>query len=693
ADTYFDPYASTAAKIDVPIIEFPQSIQIVTQEVINDQNPEKSLADLSRNVSGVFVNQSGGFGVNAPVFTIRGFDNAGQVLRDGIPRSTFSQPIDLAGIDRVEFLKGPTSALYGTTVGSFGGIVNFITKVPTATPFFSATGVGGSFGFLRATVDINTPLNDEKTVLMRLNAAEEKADDVQKFVNHTESFVSGALAWTLDNGDRVTLNGDYTTIHGVQKKGIPLQEQDVFPDDPQIPVFLRGASAPGILWQNLVLLSLPRSFYPGLPSFDRFATTSANLDLRYRHDFDNNWNVEAIADYNRQGFYFGSRDFGFYQFPTIFFGHPSFGLTNNRNDNLIFQINLRGKFNTWFLKHNALFGVERQMLHGRFFDWFAFNDLGSINIFRPGYPGGFIIEGPLYDNGANFNAINAVYGQDLIELHPQLKMLIGARADYLRSSSFFRDASNFDPEVNISDKQSDRALSPRAGVLYLPNQDLSFYGSWGQSFTPNAGIRLAGNVLPPPEIAQQYELGMKHLLFDGKAFLNVAIYDITRNNVAVQLPNSQFSVISGQQHSKGLEIDLNGEVFPNFRMTAAATLNQAIVSKSEVPFVVGSTLLGAPHHIFNFWGVYSFQDELKGLEFGAGYYYAGATQATGVFVPNTFTLSPVQSLSAMVAYNFNDNWRFQFNAKNITDRPNFVSNGALLPGQPRSFFVTLTGKI
>ena len=154
-----------------------------------------------------------------------------------------------------------------------------------------------------------------------------------------------------------------------------------------------------------------------------------------------------------------------------------------------------------------------------------------------------------------------------------------------------------------------------------------------------------------------------------------------------------YSVVTGQQHSHGVEVNLGGEILPNLKVNGAATFLHALVSKDDnIPSQKGSDLLGAPRRVYNVSANYTFDSgDLKGLELGVSYNYASRAQAT---LPNTygFMLAPQQMLGASLAYSFNDKLKLEINATNLTNRPNFTSNGALYHGEPRSISASLNYK-
>jgi iron complex outermembrane receptor protein len=701
-DTYFVPNATTATKMDAPIRDVPQSIRVLTPQYLRDQGEATRTYEIARGVPGVIGDQTSQIGqINAPQFTIRGFNNFGRVLLDGMPRDAYSDSYDLYNIDHIEIIKGPSSTLYGDSAGGYGGMVNFITKKPTEKFFAYIDGSLGSFGFHRTTLDVNTPLREDKSILFRLNAAYEGTDSFQNFATHDSGFVAPSMVLNLDNGDKLTFVGSHGVTHAL---GVNL-----YPD-------------------TQALMLLPRETFIGDPRAPSKIITS-NAHLRYDHTFNKDWSVTAIADYSRQQYDFSGTFSGSFDGISIYsLGNLPY-VQHSTTDNLIGEIDLKGKIETGFLKHRLLLGLFRRNIWSN--SGINIQHIGDdyastqfIDFFNRFYPSGPYYPYPGFDAASTYTKLSgpswqsAIYGQDLVEITDQLKLLVGGRYDYVAQWQVWNDPTNAFSQNGGSDLNSNftgHKFSPRAGVVIQPLPDTSLYASWGQSFQPNF-TRLGPGRIAPPETANQYDLGVKQQLFDGKAHFELALFDITRNNVVVPNPadlSGQTSLISGQWHSHGIELGLSGEILPNLRVDAAATFEHAIVSKdtSTAPPIEGSDLPQAPRRYYYLSGVYSFKEgPLKGLDLGASYYYTSRTpafiantpaaalyalQTGGLFIPNQypFTLAPIHRLDLLATYHITDQIKLQINAYNLAGNANFATGyqgGIFGRGQPRSIFATLS---
>jgi iron complex outermembrane recepter protein len=260
-DSYRVTNAATATKTDTPLRDIPQSIQVIPRQVIEDQRATQ-LNEALRNVSGVQPSNSAGR--TRDRFVIRGFDDFNSVIRDGFKENT-SVFRETANIERIEVLKGPASVLFGQLEP--GGVVNIITKQPQREPFLTMGLEAGSYGFFRPTVDFNSPLNDSKTLRLRVNAAVEVSESFRDFDKETSRFfIAPVLAW--DIGDRTNLIFDLEYL------------KDSRPFD-------RGLVALGDR-----VADIPFNRILGEP-FDSKEVEDLRIGTSFEHGFNDNWKLRS----------------------------------------------------------------------------------------------------------------------------------------------------------------------------------------------------------------------------------------------------------------------------------------------------------------------------------------------------------------------------------------------------------------
>jgi iron complex outermembrane receptor protein len=641
----------------------------------NAEKPDEAPAEapraqtLGRDQSGVYVNAPATNSAYSPSFVMRGFP-AELTLFDGASHGFTSQRVDLSTVDHVEFYKGPSAMLFGKALGGYGGAANYIRKAPTPETFARAVSTLASFAVRSLAADVNTPLNDDKSLLFRFTGSAQTLGSFVEFVRSRSFDVAPMIAFTADNGDRATLRAEHNGRRFVYRDGVPAD-----------PIFLH----------------IPREFYAGLPANEHETPIFDDLTFTYEHAFNKDWKLTTVVDYflstERYGWFTG---WGYDGFQSVVFGNPARGRVANRSFDA--QLRLNGRFDMGFLSHTVFLGLENWDFYYGYNNDIARYEAAPLNIFAPIYSPGVSYAGAFWSNGVARAISRSVYGQDLIDLNENWRILIGGRYDLLSQRERVFDpigALAGEPTSSLS-KGIKGYFSPRAGVLYRPDDETQLFAAYGKSLIPNTGIRIQSGEAPPPQQDTQYELGFRREFLNRKMNFEVGLFDITRDNVAIPNPANPsgfYYVVTGQQHSHGIEVNLGGEILPNLIIKGAATFLHAIVSKdSSVPSQLGSDLLGAPRRVYNVSANYTFDaGDLKGLELGFSYYYASRLEAT---LPNTYglTLSPQQMLGASLAYSFNDNLKLELNAANLTNQSNWTSNGALYRGEPRTIAASLSYK-
>lgn len=625
---------------------------------------------LGRDQSGVFVNAPASNSGYSPEFLMRGFPS-GFPLFDGASRGFNSVgAIDLSAIDHVEFYKGPSAMLFGKALGGYGGAPNYIRKAPTNETFGHIVSTVGAFAVGRLNVDVNAPVAGSESLFFRMTGSAQTEGSFVDFVRARSFDVAPIIAFTADNGDRATLRAEHNGGRLVYRDGVPAD-----------PIFFH----------------IPREFYAGIPVNEHETPFYDDLTLTYEHDINARWKVSTVVDYFLYTTHYGwFSSWAYDGFRSIDFGQPARARIANRSFDA--QLRLNGAFETGPFSHTAFLGVE----HWDYFFGYAHKisrqPLAPLDIFFPVYPSGINYADAAWANGNARAWSQSIYAQDLIDITPQWRILFGGRYDLLAQRERV-----FDPLGALTGEPTDSLskgirgyFSPRAGILFRPDDATQIFAAFGKSLVPNTGVRLKDGDAPAPQQDTQYEIGLKRTFLDGKINTELGLFDVTRDNVAIPDPTNPsgfYSVVTGQQHSHGIEVNVGGEILPNLKINGVATFLHALVTRdSNVPSQAGSDLLGAPRRMYSINGAYTVDSgDFRGLEIGASYYYASRTQAT---LPNTygFTLPPQQMLGASVSYNFNENVKLEINATNLTDQQNWTSNGALYRGEPRSISCSLSYK-
>ncbi|MBH8571584.1 TonB-dependent siderophore receptor [Nostocaceae cyanobacterium CENA369] len=656
-DGYRVPDSTTATRTDTPQRDIPQSIQVIPQQVIKDQQITR-IGDATRNVSG--VTQQGGYGGSTDNYNIRGFTTYNN-LRNGF--AVQDDLVNPTNIERIEVLKGPASVLYGQFEP--GGVVNYITKQPLSEPYYSAEFTAGSFSTYRPSIDISGPLNSDKTLLYRLNAAYENFGSFIDF-NHQETFaIAPALTYKIGDATTLTLEYEYLKLDRTYYDGL-LPDPSVF----RAPInrFLGEPDNRFSKETHSVFLNINHRFSENIQFRSGFSVTVNNSE---ESEFRPN-SIDADGRTVLRRFGAGP---GYYQ-------------------NYSLQNDLISNFNTGSIQHQVLLGLEwNKYIYG--FDYLrsSVSLTPSIDLFNPVYGASRPAE---FDEAAERDRFDrntiAIYLQDQVTLLPNLKLLIGGRYDFIhrKNRAQLLDSLGRDP---IDDATVDRlyndAFSPRVGIVYQPIEPISIYASYSRSFNPSDSRTVDGTQLPP-ERGTQYEVGVKAELIKDRLSATFAAYDITKENVATTDPtpgNSDFSIAAGEVKSRGLEFDISGQILPGWNVIASAFINDAFVSKDN-SLPVGDSLVNAAGSGASLWTSYEIQNgNWKGFGFGGGLFYTGDREAE---LPNTFKIPSYVRADATIFYK-RDNWRVGLNFKNLFDTRYYDSQGYyLLPGAPLTVLGTFS---
>ncbi|WP_198029869.1 TonB-dependent receptor [Methylosinus sp. sav-2] len=663
AKTYNPKNTSTATKIDTPIMETPFSVKAVPQQVLQDQQVirvEKAL----QNVSGVLP-MPGNQGLG-DIFIIRGFFN------DTIYRDGFALPGVLGGgttkrytanLERIEVLKGPGSILYGRSEP--GGIVNLVTKQPLETPYHAIQQQAGSFDFYRTTIDSTGPLNEEKSLLYRVNIAYENAGSFRDFVENEGVFIAPVVRWNIDAATRANFEFEY-------------QQFDERPD-PGIPP-LGSGPAP-----------IQRTRFVGDPLNSVNKGYRTLYGLNWSHDFDENWTLTHRFTFEHMAF--DNR--------TMFFGKANADGTLGRfynqapdttSDRYYTTLNLTGKIDTGPVRHKLLFG----------YDYFHIDDklvglrnccvvASPFNIYAPTYlPYTVIPVSPATIGRLDLSQEwHSLYFQDQMELPYNFFAMGGFRFD---SATAVNNLANV---ITTKEEQ----VSPRGGLLWRPAPWLSVYGSYSQGFGAANSVLRSDGALFPAQTSEQWEAGLKAEADDGRLTATFAYFDLKKRNLPVPDPlNPNLRRTIGEAETRGIEFDVSGEVLPGLRVIGAYSyLPFAKITKDSDASGgyrnQGKRLYLAPEHYGSFWTTYEFQQaSLLGLKVGAGVVAVGPREGDQ---GNSYQLPGYAIVNVMGSYS----WRIgptrvtaQLNIDNLADEHYFVGSNSgnfIMPGAPRTFLGSL----
>jgi len=626
---------SPSLRLQSPLIEVPQNIKVVTRELIADQMAFDIVDGVTRNVSGTV--RTGHWDAQYANISTRG--TTIPAFRNGMNMKMPWGPLteDAATIERIEFVKGPSGFMMAN--GEPGGIYNIVTKKPTGENRSSVSLSGGGYNLGRAAVDLDGKISKDGRLLYRLNLAAQSKGSFNKYNFNDRYVFAPVISYQIDSATLIT--AEYTHQH------------------------VTAQALGNYSFSPVGFKDVPPSFFLGDPALDPSKLSDHNLTLYFNHKLNNNWKINGQVAYVKYGLQGGSMWLKTLakNGDMIRYYNLSEELAINKNA----QLSIMGDVNTGPVIHRLMGGVDM----GNLKTWGDFSsgpqDIrtqvtkdspnGIFNIYHPvyGIPAANI---PVFDrskslqvrSGANSYATNltytGVYLQDELRLlEEKLRVTLAGRFTHAVTVG----------KTNVT-QISDNVFSPRFGVSYSVLKDFSAYGLYDQSFLPISGQDYLGDAFKPIR-GNNIEFGLKKDWFDGKWNATVAAYKITKKNVLTAdldpahinasaalnggnpIPNLQIQL--GEVKSKGIEIDIAGEIVKDLNVVLNYAFTDARVSKDANPALIGRHVANSVTHITNGWLSYRIKNEnsfFNGLGFTGGYQvqferYAGST-ASPLTLPN-----------------------------------------------------------
>ncbi len=571
----------TATKTNTLLRDVPQSISVITRDLIEDQSIQ-SLGDAVRYIPGVGVSQGEG---NRDALIFRGNRSTGDFFIDGL-RDDAQYIRDLYNMERIEVLKGANGMIFGR--GGSGGVVNRVTKQANWNPTRSISFEGGFYDRKRVSADVGHVLHDK--VAVRLNGVFEDTGSYRDGVDLRRMGISPTVTLKPTKRTKVVLNMERFYDKRTADRGIPSFEgrpvkvrRSQFFGDPD-----RSNAKVDVLAFNAFI---EHKFNFGLTINNR--TNYAEYDKFYQNVFANSPLFPSRND------------------PSIF--ELRVGAYNDTTDrkNLFNQTNFLYSLDTGPISHTLLAGVEigRQVTDN-------IRRTGNFEGERPGNPTSVLFSNPITTVPIKFETregdadnhsvvdITSFYIQDQIELLPQLQAVVGVRYDLFEVD--FKKRNGTQTEL----KTKDGLLAPRFGLIFKPIDPVSIYASYSQAFVPRAGEQLTSIVVTraalKPEKFTTLELGFK---WDVRPDLSItgAAYRLDRTNVLNRSNTGGVSFLTKGQRTEGVELSVSGQLTPKWSVVGGyAYQDGKITSTENAAAPEGNTVPELPRHTFSMWSRYDF---------------------------------------------------------------------------------------
>lgn len=607
---YYERDAESAMRQSAPVLETPASVFSINAALMEDQQAFR-LDQILQNDSS--VQKSNNFLGAYSSYKIRGFelDNATNYLRDGRTFFHLSAPATET-LERVEVLKGPASVLYGTLAP--GGLINLVSK-----PAQAERG-----GFIKATVgtdslyhihtDVGGALTDSGKLRARFNGVYERSDSFREFFSG-EAFdvrrdvYALALEWDIADSTTLLVNGDYVKDDRPQDNGLIGQDGELLPAlDYELIYNQHWTHYNTEVWNVYSLLS--HRF-----NAQWIAKLSINMQSFERDRYDNqllsfNGNTGENTVLARRRL--------------------------NQREYITYSLDINANLETGSLEHDLLIGLEKTDLDSDNREPGPGQTLVLMsNVFGPAFPDPGLPIGDVRIEDEETR--RGLFVQDMIQVGDHWRLLLGARYD--------------DFETSIGSEYDVDNVSPRLGVLYLFDNDLSVYASYSESFEPNGPVGAefdnAGEDLDPTT-GEMIELGAKWELYAGNLLLTSAVFTIERDGDPIVDPMANEIQQRGLSEHAGLELTAAGLIGDSLSLTSSFTYLDAEIKRDEDPNLEGNTPFGVSKYAYSLWGEYQFnRGLLQGLSLQAGVFYESSRPVDDV---NSFNLDSYTRLDLGAKY-------------------------------------------
>lgn len=669
------------SKMPLKNIENPQVYNVVSSEIMKEQ-AITNYEDALKNVPGIqkLWESTGSAGGGGSFYTLRGFATQANIV-NGLPGLT-NGSLDPANIERIEVIKGPSGTLFGSSLISYGGLINTVTKIPYSGFGTEVSYLAGSFGLNRVTADVNTSVNESDNVAIRVNAAYQTENSFQDAGFRTSYFVAPVLSYKVNEKLSFLINTEF------------MQEEKTTPA-----MLFLGRS------KSLQFSNIDELNYNTKLSFTNndlsIKNPKYNLQAQMNYKISDQWTSQTAlsrGSTKSNGYYSylsdnqdGQGDFSIY-----ITKENSFTTTTDIQQNFI------GDFKISNMRNRIVIGLDyfqKDVMYGGT-GWngvYNVTPQGEIRQYddqNPNYLTQSSVDKLLSNTGTgNYNLRDntySIYASDVINITPKLIAMTSLRVDYFDTK---RDITTDEDDYNQT------ALSPKFGLLYQPFEDkLALFANYMNGFKNVSPDRATEGQTFEPEHANQLEFGIKANLLGDKLNATVSYYDINVANLLTADPaDISRSLQGGKSQSKGFEFDLNASPVKGLNIIAGYSYNDSKVTKGDIGNVWleegKRPMWSGPENLVNLWATYKFYyGSLKGFGLGFGGNYASENAIVNSEILGKFVLPSYTVINGSVFYGTNK-FRVALNINNIANKEYFNGGWSTVnPQKPRNAVASFSYK-
>jgi iron complex outermembrane receptor protein len=683
---FLDKDSTSVAKMPLKVLENPQAYTSINQQIMKEQLTY-DISEVLKNVPGMVKMQGSpgrGSGDGSFYYSLRGFPTKVSMV-DGVPATTNGE-IDPADLERLEVIKGPSGTLYGGAVTSFGGLINAVTKKPKDYFGGEASYLMGSYNLNRVTADVYGPMTESRKMLFRLNAAYQYQNGFRDSEFRKSFFVAPTISYEVNDRLKFNLGAQIYNYEGTNTPIIFLARTR--------PYFAHNPDELGFDWKksysnNDITLKAP----------------SINVKAEANYKISDKWTSQTLLSRNFR------KTEGLYQYQFIRGNLNDATLErnvqwqNSEASSTSIQQNFNGEFKIGSIKNKVLIGLDylNQTINNNHSPIVVYDNIngqtlaGYANITRD-----LVLQkiqtstAPLVRNNSASNLYGA-YISNVTYITDRLITLLSLRMDHYES----KGQLNLNNNTRTGDFNQ-TAWSPKVGIVYQILKDqLSAYGNYMNGFSYTAPVAqqlpdISGEM--KPQMANQWEVGLKGNLWRNKVNFTVSYYDILVDNIqrgsGVIRDGKEYNIVvqDGKQRSKGIEIETIMNPVQGLNIMAGYAYNHSRYEKAD-PAVDGRRPESAgPANVFNSWISYILPIKgLQGLGVGFGVNRVGKQITGNKTVTGQFAFPAYTLVNASISLE-KERYRLGFKMNNLGNVQYFAGQGVVVAQMPRNFVAEVSFK-
>ncbi|WP_404487528.1 TonB-dependent siderophore receptor [Pseudomonas sp. HT11] len=676
--------AVTIGKGEHSLRETPQSVSVMTRQLMDDQNVT-TIDDVMERTPGITTYESP---MGGKYFYSRGFKMLGQYQYDGVPLDMGKDYVqadsftaNMAIYDRVEVLKGAAGMLKGA--GTASGAVNFVRKRPQAKPTTSLSLSAGTWDNYRADLDTGGALNDSGTVRGRAAVSQQTRGSYMDIAKRQDQAVYAALDFDLDADTTLGVGASYEDV-------------DASPCWGGLPRYSDGKSA-----------KLSRSTCLG-QSWNDWQSQRATFFADLTHHFSDDWklNVAAVHSRNLQDIKYAASE------GTIDYGNPAptansyAALMDYDHRDFGLDAYLDGKFEAFGLEHELIIGANGS--RGTQDDVYAIQNLPTrVNIYQPDHhlaePANDTFWPNMYRGGTVKETATqyGTYATLRLRLAEPLLFIVGSRVSWYENRRQSNNLAWGEWAVQNARTRETGEVTPFAALIYDLDEHLSVYASYADIFQPQSSYATVDGAALKPQIGDNYELGIKGEWFEGRLNSSLALFRAVQKNTAETdylsvCPTSSDGYCysdTGKTRAQGVEAEVSGELLERLQVFGGYTYTQTKTLKNIDSAVEGGVSNSyVPRHMLRMWGDYQLDGALSKWSVGTGVNAQSSNyRVQGIKLEQ----AGYAVWSARLAYRVDDTWTVALNGNNVFDKHYYQTVGTAawgnFYGEPRNFTLSVKG--